>query len=236
VLAGLAREYTLEEIVIVTRAGPRATLGLTRKGHFGAGPTGDVRSCATPATRRTTFAVPSRSSRTGSWWRARERSSRHLPADLSRRAAAGTGRGPGAFRALLPEAFAASHSWRWATSRCRARRWRDPRRSSRARPETGGDPEDHGIDGTFIEETYAEAFTLRAARLVVTADEERLARTAAVAMTGFAASIIACGCEAGLAGPLPASTPDGRPGIRVLAFARDARRSRTSCCAASGSA
>jgi len=78
------------------------------------------------------------------------------------------------------------------------------------------------IDGTFIEETYAEAFTLRAARLVITADEERLARTAAVAMTGFAASIIACGCEAGIEGPLPASTPDGRPGIRVLAFARDA--------------
>jgi formylmethanofuran--tetrahydromethanopterin N-formyltransferase len=77
------------------------------------------------------------------------------------------------------------------------------------------------IDGTFIEETYAEAFTLRAARLVLTGDEERLARTAAVAMTGFAASIISCGCEAGLEGPPPASTPDGRPGVRVLVFARD---------------
>jgi formylmethanofuran--tetrahydromethanopterin N-formyltransferase len=78
------------------------------------------------------------------------------------------------------------------------------------------------IEGTLIEETYAEAFTLRAARLLITADEERLARTAAVAMTGFAASIIACGCEAGLEGPRPAATPDGRPGVRVLAFARDA--------------
>jgi formylmethanofuran--tetrahydromethanopterin N-formyltransferase len=78
------------------------------------------------------------------------------------------------------------------------------------------------IDGTFIEDTYAEAFTLRAARLVVTADEERLARTAAAAMTGFAASIIGCGCEAGLEGPRPEATPDARPGVRVLAFARDA--------------
>jgi formylmethanofuran--tetrahydromethanopterin N-formyltransferase len=78
------------------------------------------------------------------------------------------------------------------------------------------------IDGTFIEDTFAEAFTLRVARLVLTADEERLALVAATAMTGFAASIIGCGCEAGIEGPPPKTTPDGRPGVRVLLFARDA--------------
>src|SRR5262249_31695256 len=49
---------------------------------------------------------------------------------------------------------------------------------------------------------------------------ERLARVAAVAMTGFASSIIACGCEAGVEGIGPETTPDGRPGGRVLLFAR----------------
>jgi len=78
------------------------------------------------------------------------------------------------------------------------------------------------IVGTLIEDTYAEAFTLRAARLVITADDTGLARTAAAAMTGFAASIIGCGCEAGIEGPPPEETPDGRPGVRVMAFGRSA--------------
>lgn len=78
------------------------------------------------------------------------------------------------------------------------------------------------IDGTFIEETYAEAFALRAARLVITGSDEGRARVAATAMTGFATSIIACGAEAGIEGPLPEATPDGRPGVRVLVFARSA--------------
>jgi formylmethanofuran--tetrahydromethanopterin N-formyltransferase len=78
------------------------------------------------------------------------------------------------------------------------------------------------ISGTHVEDTYAEAFTLRAARLLITADDLHLARTAAAAMTGFAASIIGCGCEAGIEGPLPETTPDGRPGVRVLLLARNA--------------
>ena len=39
-------------------------------------------------------------------------------------------------------------------------------------------------------------------------------------MTGFATSVIACGCEAGIDRELsPDETPDGRPGVRVLLFA-----------------
>ncbi|MCK5729379.1 MAG: formylmethanofuran--tetrahydromethanopterin N-formyltransferase, partial [Methylococcales bacterium] len=42
----------------------------------------------------------------------------------------------------------------------------------------------------------------------------------AQAMTGFATSVIACGCEAGIEKILePSETPDGRPGISVLIFA-----------------
>ena len=39
---GLAREYTLNEIAIVTRAGPARLLGLRRKGHLGPGADADV--------------------------------------------------------------------------------------------------------------------------------------------------------------------------------------------------
>src|SRR5712691_6215503 len=41
-LDGLAREYSLSEIAIVTRAGPARLLGLTDKGHLGVGADGDV--------------------------------------------------------------------------------------------------------------------------------------------------------------------------------------------------
>jgi formylmethanofuran dehydrogenase subunit A len=41
-LDGLTREYTLDEIAIVTRAGPARLLGLADKGHLGEGAAGDV--------------------------------------------------------------------------------------------------------------------------------------------------------------------------------------------------
>ena len=48
-------------------------------------------------------------------------------------------------------------------------------------------------------------------------------------MTGFATSVIACGCEAGIDWPSPrAETPDGRPGVEgpaVLDFARELQSS-----------
>jgi formylmethanofuran--tetrahydromethanopterin N-formyltransferase len=78
------------------------------------------------------------------------------------------------------------------------------------------------ISGTHIEDTYAEAFTMRAARLVITAASERWATIAARTLTGFATSVIGCDCEAGVEGPLPERTLDGRPGVRVLVFARSA--------------
>jgi formylmethanofuran dehydrogenase subunit A len=41
-LAGLSREYSLEEIAILTRAGPARALGLERKGHLAPGADADV--------------------------------------------------------------------------------------------------------------------------------------------------------------------------------------------------
>ncbi|MBI4696602.1 MAG: formylmethanofuran--tetrahydromethanopterin N-formyltransferase [Gammaproteobacteria bacterium] len=76
------------------------------------------------------------------------------------------------------------------------------------------------INGVFIEDTFAEAFPMKATRLIVTALNETWAGHAARAMTGFATSVIACGCEAGIERVLkPSETPDGRPGIAVLLFA-----------------
>lgn len=76
------------------------------------------------------------------------------------------------------------------------------------------------VNGVAIDDSFAEAFDMKATALVITADSERWARQAAVTMTGFATSVIACGCEAGIdRGLAPHETPDGRPGVRVLLFA-----------------
>ena len=75
-------------------------------------------------------------------------------------------------------------------------------------------------NGVAIEDTYAEAFDMRATALVITAPTLRWARIAATSMTGFATSVIACGVEAAIDADMPPEeTPDGRPGVRVLLFA-----------------
>jgi formylmethanofuran--tetrahydromethanopterin N-formyltransferase len=81
------------------------------------------------------------------------------------------------------------------------------------------------IHGVPIEDTFAEAFPMTAARLVLTAATPEWAETAAVEMTGYAASVIGCDAEAGIERIVPPEeTPDGRPGVSVLlfAFSRDA--------------
>lgn len=76
------------------------------------------------------------------------------------------------------------------------------------------------INGVQIDDTFAEAFPMRGTRVIITAQNHRWAYTAAQAMTGFATSVIACGCEAGIERELqPSETPDGRPGVSCLLFA-----------------
>ena len=75
------------------------------------------------------------------------------------------------------------------------------------------------IRGVEIQDTFAEAFTMRVARLVITARSERWARAAAEKLTGFATSVIGCKCEAGVERWLtPEQTPDGRTGVGILFF------------------
>jgi formylmethanofuran--tetrahydromethanopterin N-formyltransferase len=73
------------------------------------------------------------------------------------------------------------------------------------------------VRGVLIEETFAEAFTMRVARVIITARSPRWAREAALKLTGFATSVIGCKVEAGIERELAdADTPDGRPGISIL--------------------
>ncbi len=74
----------------------------------------------------------------------------------------------------------------------------------------------HGVE---IIDTFAEAFPIKAARLIITADSTRWASTAASVMCGNATSIIACDVEAAIERTVAADeTPDGRPGVSVLVF------------------
>lgn len=70
-----------------------------------------------------------------------------------------------------------------------------------------------------IVDTFAEAFPMTAARLLVTAETIGWARTAGQMATGYAASVIGCDAEAGIERELSVNeSPDGRPGVSLLFF------------------
>ena len=76
------------------------------------------------------------------------------------------------------------------------------------------------INGVQIDDTFAEAFPMKATRIIITAMTLKWAYRAANAIRGFASSVIACGIEADIERELkPSETPDGRPGISVMIFA-----------------
>jgi formylmethanofuran--tetrahydromethanopterin N-formyltransferase len=73
-----------------------------------------------------------------------------------------------------------------------------------------------------IEDTFAEAFPMVAARILITAENEKWALNSARAATGFASSIIMSPAEAGVEGPIvpPEKSPDGRPGVHIQIYHR----------------
>jgi len=80
-------------------------------------------------------------------------------------------------------------------------------------------PSDLRLHGVQIVDTFAEAFGIKATRLIITAVSLKWARTAATVMCGYATSVIACDVEAAIERDVPeAETPDGRPGVSVLIF------------------
>jgi len=75
------------------------------------------------------------------------------------------------------------------------------------------------LNGVEIEDTFAEGFSMWGSRIIITAVNRKWANVAATTMTGFATSVIACDCEAGIEREVrPDETPDGRPGTAVMVF------------------
>ncbi len=73
------------------------------------------------------------------------------------------------------------------------------------------------LNGVEIEDTFAEAFPIKVARVLITAATERWAEVAATEATGFATSVIGCPAEAGIDCVIPYDkTPDGRPGVAII--------------------
>jgi formylmethanofuran--tetrahydromethanopterin N-formyltransferase len=78
------------------------------------------------------------------------------------------------------------------------------------------------LHGAEIVDTFAEAFPMWGARVVITAATPAWALEAGRSMTGFATSVIGCKCEASIERELATDeTPDGRPGVSALLFAMD---------------
>ena len=75
------------------------------------------------------------------------------------------------------------------------------------------------IGSTQIVDTFAEAFRLRYARLVITAHDAHWLDAAVRAACGYGTSVIGCDAEAGVEMLLPPeATPDGRPGAAIMLF------------------
>ena len=73
------------------------------------------------------------------------------------------------------------------------------------------------INGVQIDDTFAEAFPIKMARVQITAATERWALEAAREATGFGTSVIGCSAEAGIECVVSGEeTPDGRPGVNIM--------------------
>jgi formylmethanofuran--tetrahydromethanopterin N-formyltransferase len=75
------------------------------------------------------------------------------------------------------------------------------------------------LDGVEVEDTFAELFEMWVGRVLITAENERWAQTAADVATGYASSIIGSPVEAGIEGVMsPDETPDGRVGTLIQIY------------------
>ena len=205
-LDDLEREYTLEEIAIITRAGPARLLGLRDKGHLGVGADADITIYDDREDREEMFAAPRYVIKDGQRGR------------RGRRAARG-GAGPPAAgrRGVRPEHRAdAGEALRGPLQRAvrELSRARAVAARARAHRRRGAAMKLHGAE---IVDTFAEAFPMWGARVLITAATPAWALEAGRSMTGFATSVIGCKCEAGIEREL---APDETPGRAARASAR----------------
>ena len=72
------------------------------------------------------------------------------------------------------------------------------------------------INGVKIEDTFAEGFPIKVARVLITAVTEHWALVAAREATGFGTSVIGCSAESGIESIVGGDeTPDERPGVNI---------------------
>lgn len=75
------------------------------------------------------------------------------------------------------------------------------------------------IGSTVIEDTFAEAFSMRYCRIIVTGRNRRWLEAAVHSFCGYGSSVIGCDAEVGVEQWLESSdTPDGRAGVGILVF------------------
>jgi len=87
------------------------------------------------------------------------------------------------------------------------------------------------IGNTTIQDTFAEAFTMYFARIIVTAYNQSWLETAVAAFTGYGTSIIGCDAEVGLESYVGNSqTLDGRAGASLLVFGFSAKAVEKALC------
>ena len=210
-LDDLDREYTLEEIAIITRAGPARLLGLRDKGHLGVGADADITIYDDRDDREAMFAAPRHVIKDG-----------HAVVEDGELREAGRGPPAAGRRGVRPEHRAhAGEALRGPLQRAvrELSRARAVAARARAHRRRGAAMKLHGAE---IVDTFAEAFPMWGARVVITAATPAWALEAGRSMTGFATSVIGCKCEAGIERELaPDETPDGRPGVSALLFAMD---------------
>ena len=205
-LDDLDREYTLEEIAIITRAGPARLLGLRDKGHLGVGADADITVYVDDADREAMFAAPRHVIKDG----------HHVVEDGELRET-----GPGrllrvgaeydeSIEPTLEGLFEDRYSVQFSSYPV-SEPW-----LTRARKDGGRGMKLHGAE---IVDTFAEAFPMWGSRVVITAATPEWALEAGRSMTGFATSVIGCKCEAAIERVLDEHA--GRAARRERAAVRD---------------
>ena len=221
-LRSIARELTLEEIAIMTRAAPARLLGLTDRGHLGVGAAADIAVYRENPDREAMFRTPEYVFKDGA-----------LVARAGRVMATPVGGThfiePGydsAIERTLRRHWDAHGSIGFdhvAIDRdelCRCGNGGAPAAGCRASSGTVMSASLQ-LNGVVIDDTFAEAFADEGQRASSSPRTRWPGRAAPrEAATGFATSVIGCGCEAGIEREMaPHETPDGRPGVAVLLFA-----------------
>jgi hypothetical protein len=211
-LRSIARELTLDEIAILTRAAPARLLGLADRGQLGVGAAADIRSTASKPIARRCSDARCTCSRTAPG-RARR------PRDGHSRSEARISSAPGydpAIEETLRRHWQGAwldqlrSMWRSVSRRCVAAATEVrclPRMPARARHDRPSDGEPEVRNRVLVDATYAEAFPMKASRILIQRTPRAGRAMPALAATGFRDLGDRLRLRAGIERELPATKP-----------------------------